>query len=307
MLESLPVFNQPLDHPLLAEKGIELAIKRLDLVHPSISGNKFYKLKYNLEEALSGSFRQILTFGGAYSNHIYATAEAANAANLKSIGIIRGERVAPLNPTLAHAESLGMGLHFIDRSTYRLKENASFLTNLGERFGAFYLIPEGGTNQLAIRGTSEILESADLLYSHIATCIGTGGTFAGLAQSLCERQQLLGFSALKGNFIRNEVNELLEHHQVSSAGDLQIFDQFHFGGYGKYNQELIDFIWWFFESFGIVLDPIYTGKMMAGIFKLMAQDFFPKGSKILAIHSGGLQGNIGFTARTGIKLPSLSR
>jgi len=306
MLESLPIVNQPLDHPLLEEKGIELAIKRLDLVHPLVSGNKFFKLKYNLEKAISGEFDKILTFGGAYSNHIYATAEAAKAANLKSIGIIRGEKVAPLNPTLARAKSLGMDLDFVDRSTYRLKEEASFLKNLVEKFGAFYLIPEGGTNELAIKGTSEILELGDNSFSHITTCIGTGGTFAGLIQSLSERQQLLGFSALKGDFIHGEIKELLKNHQISSVGDFRIFDQFHFGGYGKYNQELIDFIWWFFESFGIVLDPIYTGKMMAGIWKLISEDFFPSGSKILAIHSGGLQGNFGFTARTGIKLPSLS-
>jgi 1-aminocyclopropane-1-carboxylate deaminase/D-cysteine desulfhydrase-like pyridoxal-dependent ACC family enzyme len=306
MLEPLPIINQPLDHPLLEEKGIELAVKRLDLVHPLLSGNKFFKLKYNLEKAISGGFNQILTFGGAYSNHIYATAEAAKAANLNSIGIIRGEKVEPLNPTLAHAESLGMDLYFIDRSTYRLKMEASFLENLVEKFGEFYLIPEGGTNELAIRGTSEILELEDRSYSHVTTCIGTGGTFAGLLQTLTERQQLLGFSALKGDFIHHEIKDLLKNHQISSEGDFQIFDQFHFGGYGKYNQELIDFIWWFFESFGIVLDPIYTGKMMAGIWKLISEDFFPVGSKILAIHSGGLQGNSGFTARTGIKLPSLS-
>lgn len=307
MLESLPVINQPLDHPLLEEKGIELAIKRLDLVHPLLSGNKFFKLKYNLGKAISGGFDKILTFGGAYSNHIYATAEAAKAANINSIGIIRGEKVEPLNPTLAHAESLGMDLHFVDRETYRLKEEASFLENLMEKFGAFYLIPEGGTNELAIRGTAEILELEDHSYSHVSTCIGTGGTFAGLVKTLTEPQHLLGFSALKGDFIHNEIKELLENHHISSKGDFRIFDQFHFGGYGKYNQELIDFIWWFFESFGIVLDPIYTGKMMAGIWELIGKDFFPSGSKILAIHSGGLQGNFGFTARTGIKLPSLSK
>lgn len=307
MFEPLPVINQPLDHPLLEQKGIELAIKRLDLVHSSLSGNKLFKLKYNLEKAISGGFDKILTFGGAFSNHIYATAAAAEALNLKSIGIIRGEKVDPLNPTLAHAESLGMALHFVDRSTYRLKKEASFITELGEKYGSFYLIPEGGTNELAIRGTSEILETEDHVYSHVTTCIGTGGTFAGLAKSISGRQQLLGFSALKGDFIHKEIKELFEKHQIEGKGNYLIFDNFHFGGYGKYNQELIEFIWWFFESFGIILDPIYTGKMMAGIWKLIEEDYFPAGSKILAIHSGGLQGNLGFTSQTGIKLPSLSR
>jgi 1-aminocyclopropane-1-carboxylate deaminase/D-cysteine desulfhydrase-like pyridoxal-dependent ACC family enzyme len=307
MLEALPIVNQSLHHPILEAKGVFLAVKRLDLVHLSVAGNKFYKLKYNLEAAVSNHFDKILTFGGAYSNHIYATAEAAKAVNLKSIGIIRGERVEPLNPTLAHAESLGMDLHFVDRSTYKLKKEASLLEDAVKKFGSFYLIPEGGTNELAIRGTSEILKPEDNSYSHVATCIGTGGTFAGMINSLSRGQKILGFSSLKGNFIHAEIKELLENHQINGEGDHQIFDQFHFGGYGKYNQELIDFIWWFFESFEIVLDPIYTGKMMAGIWKLIDEDFFPIGSKILAIHSGGLQGNTGFTARTGIKLPSLSR
>lgn len=307
MLEPLPVVNQPLDHPLLEERGLELVIKRLDLVHPLLSGNKFFKLKYNLEKALSGGFDKILTFGGAYSNHIYATAEAAKAVNLYAIGVIRGEKVEPLNPTLAHADTLGMDLHFVDRSTYRLKQEASFLENLEKKFGAFYLIPEGGTNALAIRGTSEILELSDQNYSHIATCIGSGGTFGGLYSSLYRNQNLLGFSALKGEVIHQEIPELIAQYQLNSLGTYNIFSNYHFGGYGKYNQELIDFIWWFFETFGIVLDPVYTGKMMAGIWNLIAQDFFPSGSKILAIHSGGLQGNLGFTARTGIKLPSLSR
>ena len=307
MLESLPIINQSLFHALLEEKGIELAIKRLDLVHPTLSGNKFFKLKYNLEKVLSGGFEQILTFGGAYSNHIHATATASKLVNLNAIGIIRGERSEPLNPTLFHAESLGMELHFVDRSTYRLKKEPDYLNSLIEKFGEFYLIPEGGTNQLAIKGTSEILQSEDQKFSHIALAIGTGGTFAGICNSLATGQKALGFSSLKGNFIHQEIQTLLETTQISSSKAFKIFDNFHFGGYGKYTQALIEFIWWFYENFNVILDPIYTGKMLKGVWSLIEQDFFPKGSKILAIHSGGLQGNMGFTARTRIKLPSLSR
>jgi 1-aminocyclopropane-1-carboxylate deaminase len=305
MLKPSPVINQTLDHPLLEEKGVELAIKRLDLIHPSITGNKFFKLKYNLETAVSEGFEKILTFGGAYSNHIYATASACQAVNLESIGIIRGEHLIPLNYTLAHAKSLGMDLHFIDRSTYRLKDEEGFLTDLTSKYGPFYHIPEGGTNVLAIKGSSEILDQADLSFSHISTSIGTGGTFAGLARTISDTQELLGFSVLKGNFIHAEIQELLDNFQINNKRNLHIFDQFHFGGYGKYTQKLIDFIWWFYESFGIVLDPIYTGKMLAGIWELVKENYFPEGSKILAIHSGGIQGNVGFTERTGIKLPSL--
>lgn len=307
MLEPSPIVNQYLDHPLLEEKGIELAIKRLDLIHPLCSGNKFFKLKYNLEHANKNEFGAILTFGGAYSNHIYASAAAANSLGLKSIGIIRGDRIEPLNPTLSAAESFGMELHFIDRATYREKTTPSFLQTLEDKFGKFYLIPEGGTNALAIKGTSEILSESDHTFTHITSSIGTGGTFAGIAQSLPIHQNLLGFSSLKGKFIHKELQSLLETYQISSSGTVTIFDQFHFGGYGKFDQKLIEFIWWFFESFGIILDPIYTGKMLAGIWDLINQDYFPVGSKILTIHSGGLQGNAGFTQQTGIKLPSLSR
>jgi len=307
MLDSLPIINQSLDHPLLEEKKIELAIKRLDLIHPSLSGNKFFKLKYNLEKAIADRSEKILTFGGAYSNHIYATAEAAKLVNLKSIGIIRGEQIEPLNPTLQHAKSLGMELHFLDRSTYRLKKEESYLKSLEEKFGDFYLIPEGGTNSLAVKGTAEIIQSEDSGFSHFATSIGTGGTFAGIYQKLNAGQKLLGFSALKGDFIHQEIQDLLQKEPSSNPAAFEIFDQFHFGGYGKYNQALIEFIWQFFEDFGILLDPIYTGKMLAGIWQLIEQNYFPSGSKIVAIHSGGLQGNLGFTEQTGIKLPTLSK
>lgn len=306
MLRPNPVSNQYLNHSILDEKGIGLAIKRLDLVHPAVSGNKFFKLKYNLEKAKSHGKSTILTFGGAFSNHIYTTAEAASAENLEAIGIIRGERTEPLNPTLARAEKLGMQLHFIDRTSYRNKTNPEFLIGLKEKFGDFYLIPEGGTNEAAIGGTQEILVQEDLQFSHICSSIGTGGTFAGLYSSLASQQKLLGFSSLKGQFILQEITELIEKYQLTSQGTYEILTKYHFEGYAKYTQELIDFIWWFYEQFGIALDPIYTGKMAFGIWDLIQQDYFAPGSKLLMIHSGGLQGNAGFTERTGIKLPSLS-
>lgn len=299
------IVNQYISHPILEEKGIELAIKQLDLVHSGVSGNKFYKLKYNLEKAKSEGKSKILTFGGAFSNHIYATAEAANAENIESIGIIRGERTEPLNPTLSHAEELGMNLNFIDRNSYRNKAEHAFLTILKEKFGDFYLIPEGGTNKLAIKGTQEILDQEDRQFSHICTSIGTGGTFAGMYSSLFAHQNLLGFSSLKGEFIHKETVELIKKYQLTSPGSYEIHTKYHFGGYAKYKQELIDFIWWFYDYFGTVLDPIYTGKMAFGLWDLIQKNYFAKGSKILMIHSGGLQGNSGFTDRVGIKLPNL--
>lgn len=306
MLQPNPVPNQFLTHSFLEEKGIELAVKRLDLVHPEVSGNKFFKLQHNLEQAKKEGKNKILTFGGAYSNHIYATSKAAKAEGLECIGLIRGDEVKPYNHTLASAKEAGMQLHFIDRNNYRNKAESEFLADLKEKFGDFYLIPEGGTNGLAIQGTSEILSLDDQQFSFICSSIGTGGTFAGLYASLSQRQHLLGFSSLKGEFIHQEITELLEKQQLSSNGSYEIFTNYHFGGYAKYKQELIDFIWWFYEEFGLVLDPIYTGKLTYGIWDMIKKGYFPKGSKILMIHSGGLQGNIGFTERTGLKLPMVA-
>lgn len=306
MIQANPIVNQTLDHPLLEEKGVELAIKRLDLIHPLISGNKFFKLKYNLEEAVNKGYKSILTFGGAYSNHIQASAAATKLFGLNSIGLIRGEETLPLNPTLDFAQSQGMKIEYVNRADYRRKNETEFLDELKKKYPNCFIIPEGGTNSLAIQGTAEILEEGDKDYSDIILSIGTGGTFSGILKSLQPNQKALGISSLKGSFINKEISELLEKNQILTNGEWEINTAYHFGGYAKYNQVLIDFIWEFYESFGIVLDPIYTGKMMFGIWDLIKKDQFLKGSKVLAIHTGGLQGNFGFYERTNIKLPLLS-
>lgn len=306
MIQANPIVNQTLDHPLLEEKGVELAIKRLDLIHPLISGNKFFKLKYNLEEAVNKGYKSILTFGGAYSNHIQASAAATKLFGLNSIGLIRGEETLPLNPTLDFAQSQGMKIEYVNRADYRRKNETEFLDELKKKYPNCFIIPEGGTNSLAIQGTAEILEEGDKDYSDIILSIGTGGTFSGILKSLQPNQKALGISSLKGSFINKEISELLKKNQILANGEWEINTAYHFGGYAKYNQVLIDFIWEFYESFGIVLDPIYTGKMMFGIWDLIKKDQFLKGSKVLAIHTGGLQGNFGFYERTNIKLPLLS-
>lgn len=306
MIQANPIVNQTLDHPLLEEKGVELAIKRLDLIHPLISGNKFFKLKYNLEEAVNEGYKSILTFGGAYSNHIQASSAASKLFGLNSIGLIRGEETLPLNPTLDFAQSQGMKIEYVNRADYRRKNETEYLDELKKKYPNCFIIPEGGTNSLAIQGTAEILEDGDKDYSDIILSIGTGGTFTGILKSLQPNQKALGISSLKGSFINKEISELLEKNQILTNGEWEINTAYHFGGYAKYNQVLIDFIWEFYESFGIVLDPIYTGKMMFGIWDLIKKDQFLKGSKVLAIHTGGLQGNFGFYERTNIKLPLLS-
>lgn len=293
-----------LSHPLLDQKQVALQVLRLDQVHSEVSGNKFYKLQYNLQQALSQNHRQVLTFGGAYSNHIYATAAAARELGLNSVGIIRGELLDTRNPTLSYARTAGMTLLGIPREAYRQKNNPNYLEKLRNQFGDFYLIPEGGTNALAIQGTREILTARHSDFSHILTPIGTGGTFAGIAASLLPHQHLLGISALKGEGIHEELIDLLKAEGIQSLGSLEILTQYHQGGYAKWTRELIHFIHWFWDAFGIPLDPIYTGKMSFACWDLLQQNYFPTGSRILLIHTGGLQGNRGFTQRTGIALPS---
>lgn len=295
---------QKINTQKLREQKITLLIKRDDTLHTYISGNKWRKLKYNIQEAIDEKHTTLLTFGGAFSNHITATAAAAQLANLKSIGIIRGERIDPLNPTLSYAQRCGMHLHFVSRTTYRQKTTTSFQQQLKEKFGDFYLIPEGGTNSLALRGCAEIIEEVkqqlkDQLPSHFCVACGTGGTIGGMITGLKNHQKIIGFSALKGNFIASEVNALINNYDSLEYHNWKINTDYHFGGYAKFKPALIDFINQFKKDFDIPLDPIYTGKMMYGIFDLLEKNFFPPQSTILAVHTGGLQGIAGFNQRFG--------
>lgn len=297
MLVPQPVPNQALQLPSLKARGIKVFVKRLDLVHPIANGNKFYKLKYNLLAAREAHKRTLLTFGGAYSNHIHATAAAANAFGFQSIGVIRGEKPKVLNPTLVAAEKMGMHFHFMDRTTYRLKADPETIHQLTQKYGDFYLIPEGGTNRLAIKGTGEILTSEDKKMDIIACSVGTGGTMAGIVHSAAPFQTVFGFSSLKGEFIKKEIHELISNHQLNTNGKQEIVTDYHFGGYAKFTQELIDFIKEFKATTGIPLDPVYTGKLFFGVFDKINQGAFPEGTSLLLIHSGGLQGVKGFNER----------
>jgi 1-aminocyclopropane-1-carboxylate deaminase len=295
---------QVVDLPILDQKGISLIVKRLDLVHPLLSGNKFFKLKYNLQQAQSLGYNKILTFGGAYSNHIYATAAACQLLGIESIGVIRGEEHLPLNPTLGFAKEQGMHLHYINRTLYQNKTNETLRFLLESEFGKFYCVPEGGTNALAIQGTSEILQKEDALFDVICLPVGTGGTFAGVVNSLLPHQTAIGYSSLKGDFIHGEIAQLFQMHNIRSLQNWHIQNAYHFGGYGKFTTELLTFINDFYEQTGIPLDPIYTGKMMFGIIQGIEKGDFVAGQKVLALHTGGLQGNQGFLERHGVALPS---
>ena len=279
---------------LKAEGNIQLSIKREDLIHPFISGNKYRKLKYNITEAKLLNSNKLLTFGGAFSNHIAATAYAGNVNGFETIGIIRGEELetkVSSNPTLKFAKSCGMQFLFVSREAYRKKSDTSFLKKLKEKFGDFYLIPEGGTNELAVKGCEEILNSEDDIYDYICTCVGTGGTISGIINASKSHQKILGFPALKGDFLKQDIRKF------ATQENWELVKDYHFGGYGKIKPELITFINTFKRDYNIPLDPIYTGKMMFGIFDLIENGFFPRNSKILVIHTGGLQGIAGMNLK----------
>ncbi|MEN9655396.1 MAG: 1-aminocyclopropane-carboxylate deaminase [Bacteroidota bacterium] len=268
-------------------KGISLVIKREDLIHPFVSGNKFRKLKYNLLQAKAENHTTLLTFGGAYSNHIAAVAYAGKENGFQTIGIIRGDELADKiasNPTLKFAQECGMQFEFVSREAYRLKTEAAFLEQLEEQYGSFYLVPEGGTNAFAIKGCEEILTNEDTVFDYIGCAIGTGGTISGIINSALSHQKVLGFPALKGEFLQDEIRNFVHND------NWELITDYHFGGYAKVNDELIAFINWFFEQTQIPLDPVYTGKMVFGIFDLITKNYFPENSKILLIHTGGLQG-----------------
>lgn len=276
--------------PRIADSDITLTILREDLIHPIVSGNKFRKLKYNIEEAQQLKSIALLTFGGAFSNHIAATAAAGKLVGLKTIGIIRGEELQDNyteNETLKYATSCGMHLHFISRADYKLKDTEGFINKLKIKFGDFYLLPEGGTNQLAVKGCTEILNTIHIKYDYICCSVGTGGTLAGLIEASGNNQKTIGFSALKGTF------QSLEISKYTSKTNFEIRDDYCFGGYGKIDSVLVRFINEFNLKFNIPLDPIYTGKMLFGVTDLINKGYFKENSRILAVHTGGLQGIAG--------------
>ena len=273
---------------------ISLFVKREDLLHPIISGNKFRKLKYNLVQAKKEGFNTLLTFGGAFSNHISAVAAAGKEYGFKTIGIIRGEELESKiveNPTLCLAHENGMRLEFVSREIYRNKEDVNYIELLESKFGKFYLLPEGGTNSLAIKGCEEILTNEDGDFDYICCAVATGGTIAGIIESAQENVQILGFPALKGAFLNDEISTFVKRD------NWRLLAGFEVGGYGKVNAELINFMNDFYEKTSIPLDPVYTAKMIFGVMNLIDNGYFPDGSRILAIHTGGLQGIAGMNMK----------
>ncbi|AWA28737.1 1-aminocyclopropane-1-carboxylate deaminase [Flavobacterium magnum] len=277
-----------------AQRNVTVYIKREDAIHPIVSGNKYRKLKYNLVEARAQGNAALLTFGGAFSNHIAATAYAGKEAGLKTIGVVRGEELSEKiehNPTLTFAVSCGMQLHFVTRAQYRQKNDAVFLDGLAKKFGDYYLLPEGGTNALAVKGCEEILTESDAAFDFICCAVGTGGTLSGIINSALPHQKVLGFPALKGDFLKDEIRIFAQ------SMSWELIPDYHFGGYGKVSTELISFLNGFSADYRILLDPVYTGKMVFGVMDMISKGYFPDYAKILLIHTGGLQGIQGMNIR----------
>lgn len=296
----LPEGKSPLQE-LSLPAGIRLYVKRDDLLHPQVSGNKWRKLKYNLIAARQQGYTQLLTFGGAYSNHLFATAAAGKLAGFSTIGVVRGEEYSGHDTaTLAFARSCGMHLQFVSRSEYRLKETPEFMARLQQQFDSFYQLPEGGTNKLAVQGVAEVMpeitRQLGRVPHYVCCAMGTGGTLAGLVAGADEPTQVLGFSALKGGaFLADEVTKLVNGEIGEKP--FQILTDYHFGGYAKTTPELLDFIRAFEEQTGLLIEQVYTGKLFYGLFDLAKKGFFPAGATVVAIHTGGLQGRSPALAR----------
>ena len=291
-IESYEIFND-----LFKKYNVKVFIKRLDKIPNSVTGNKYFKLKYNILQAKKNSCKQIITFGGAFSNHVLATSIISKENNLKSIAFIRGEETLPINPTLNIAASNGMKIFYLSRTEYRNKHNPEFQEKLKLKYDDSYILEEGGTNFLAIKGTQEIISDEDS-QDYICCPIGTGGTISGIINKSKTDQKVIGFMSLKNkidvqrdiSLFANKKNWILNH-------------EFTFGGYAKYNKELVSFISNFYKKYNIPLDLVYNAKMFYGIYDLIKKRKIMNCS-ILLIHTGGLQGNLGMNHRFNLNLPT---
>ena len=291
-IESYEIFND-----LFKKYNVKVFVKRLDDISSSISGNKYFKLKYNIAQAKKNSCKQIITFGGAFSNHILATSIISKENNLKSIAFIRGEETLPLNPTLKVATSNGMKILYLSRSEYRNKHNPEFQKKLKLAYDDPYIINEGGTNHLAVKGTQEILNDNDT-QNYICCPVGTGGTISGIINKSKFDQKVIGFMSLK-----NKIDIQKQISLFTNKKNWMLNHEFTFGGYAKYNKELVSFIFDFYKKYNITLDIVYNGKMFYGIYDLIKKRKIMNCS-ILLIHTGGLQGNLGMNYKFDLNLPT---
>jgi 1-aminocyclopropane-1-carboxylate deaminase/D-cysteine desulfhydrase-like pyridoxal-dependent ACC family enzyme len=275
----------PLEDPLLRQHAIRMDLLRLDLIHPLLSGNKWFKLKYSLLQAKEQGISTLLSFGGAYSNHLHALAYAGDRFGFKTIGLIRGDKVT--NQTLEDCMRWGMDLHFLSRDTYRHRDEATFISDIKKQFPDALIIPEGGKSEAGRKGAAEILRGIHLSqYSHICVSVGSGTTLSGLIDSALQENHLLGFLPF-----RNATSMRSMIQPNSGKQNWDFIGDYHFGGFGKTSEALIGFINAFKKQYGVGLDQVYTGKMMWGIMDMVRHQRMKEGSSILFVHTGGLQGN----------------
>ena len=301
------VINQPVDltnavvQPLAAEVGkernVSIDVLRLDRIHPVISGNKWFKLKYHLQQAQQQHKKGILTFGGAWSNHLVATALACYQAGLKSIGIIRGEQPFVFSGTLEEVQDYNMQLQFIARDLY--SNEAAIIPALQEQYPDYYIVPQGGQSPLGVQGAAEILQLTQIeSYSHVTCAVGTGTMLAGLVHAALPHQQVIGICSLKiPGDDNNSLNTFVKPY-AANGRNYTIFYDYHFGGYARKTGELISFMNAIFQKHDLPTDFVYTGKLLFGIMHLVQTGYFQTGSRILIVHSGGLQGNRSLPAGT---------
>ena len=284
-----------LSHPAAERQGIRLLLWRDDLLGPpGLSGNKARKLKYNLLQAKAEGHTRLLTFGGAYSNHLRAVAAAGQRHGFGTVGLVRGEAHELLNASLAYCRAAGMALHYLDRATYRRRAEPAFLAEMQAQYGPAYLLPEGGTNALALRGVAELVPEllAHTAFDYLAVAAGTGGTLAGLALGLAEAglpARAVGMAALKGaDFLRADINALTLTATGRVLENYELHTSYHFGGYAKLPPALREFMADFERRYGVSLDPVYTSKLLAGVFDLLERGYFAPGSIVVAVHTGGV-------------------
>ncbi len=308
--ELLNIPLQGINDAITKQFGVNLLVLRLDLAQPEISGNKLFKLKYNLLEAEKAGAKTLLTFGGAFSNHIAATAAAGKKYGFKTIGIIRGEEHSELNPTLKFVADCGMKLQYVSRTFYQNKKELYEFARKQFEKEKIYFIPEGGSNALGVLGCQEITKFITRDFDYVCCACGTGATMAGVVRSLKKNQKAVGFQVLKADgYIKKEVSNWLSdsiseqesaiqnQEKVNVKNNWSINEEYHFGGYAKINEELTEFIKQFEQNNTIPLDYVYTGKMMFGVYDLISKGVFKSGETVIAIHTGGLQGNSGFEFR----------
>ncbi len=301
---SIPSELQPLHHPLFTQHNVKVQVKRDDLIHPIISGNKWRKLKYNIAYVKQHqNIKGVLSFGGSYSNHIHALAYACYQQNLPCVGIIRGEKSHGSNFTLTWAHYWGMKLYFVDRKTYRRRHDIDYLAQLQQEFPDYFIVPEGGSNELAIPGVAEVITELNQQtdFDTLMTSVGSGGTLAGLIagdqKSNCTEHKLLGIAVLKGaDYLINEVADLLPS-QAKKHKNWQILTHFHRGGYAKFSHEDAIRIIAFNKTTGVDFEPVYSGKMILALLDLLEQGHFKTGERIVLLHTGGMQGLGGMIER----------